>query len=339
MSSETIIEPLQNESKRSTKKRTWWARFDRYNGKILTLTPRKLSDFNPDTEMVAEVDNPICRDILRGKVKKTDYAVLWDYKTETWNLDVKSTTLVIKPRDNKLKPARDDLSPENSDMYLRIFKNDYAILVSVNLKNIAETMNLADIGFISTSGKNLLDLYLTRKNDPDYLIEVIPINTEQLINDTKILIKLPESITRVIDWENMSVYTKPVFKNYGIEYSVGHSNENISSSNTILKTATNSQKTADINIYVDNDQIHFESTLRENQMYYFDGRTKFNIMVCDTEIDRYVGGLELNTARLISNQKYSIPKPASWPDRPLLIYRNKYLRLNYTGEKNVYAEH
>ena len=340
MSNEITTEPLLSESKKSTRpKKTWWVRFDRYNGKILTLTQRKISEYTPETEMVAEVDNPICRDILRGKVKKTNYAVLWDFKKECWNLDVKSTTLVITPRDNKLKPIRDDVSPENCDLYVRLFKKDNSLLVSVNLKNIAETMNLADIGFISTTANNLLDLYLTRKNDPDYLVQIVPVNAEQLISDTKMLIKLPEDITRVIDWENMSVYTKPVFKTYGIEYSSGYTKQDIGESNTILKKAEFDSKISDINIYVVNNEIYFDSSLRENQMYYFDGRTKFNIVVCDQEIDRYVGCLELNTARLCSDKKYVIPKPENWPERPLLIYKNKYLKMSYTGEKNVYAEH
>ena len=289
--------------------------------------------------MVAEVDNPICRDIVKGKVRKNKFAVLWDYKNERWNLDVKSTTLVIRPHGNKLNPIQDTESPENCDLYVRVFKKDHALLVSVNLKNIAETMNLADISFISASEDHLLDLYITRKNDPDYLISVVPVDPETLMQHTKILIELPESTAKLIDWENVSFYTKPVFKNYGIEFNSGKSDVNIGSNHQILRKSNDQAEISDINIYILNDQLHFESSLKENQMYYFDGKTKFNVLVCDQEIDNYVGCLELNTARLVSDRSYTIPRPSNWPDAPLLIYKNRYLRISYTGEKNVHAEH
>lgn len=318
-------------------KKTWWVKFDKFNGRIITVTQRQIKEFQ-DSEEVAQIDNTLCRDILKGRVNKNNYAIFWDYKTEEWKMDVKSTTLVLKPRDNKLLPIQLDRSPEYSDLYLRVFKKENIIMISVDLKNIAETMNLADINFISNDDSNLLDIYLTRKNDPDYLIDIIPVSAEQLIKNTRMIVELSEKTAKLIDWENTSIYTKPVFKNYAMEYVSGNVESTVDKSSKTLKQAQPTTEGSDINIYIDNDKLCFNSALSENQLYYFGSKPKFNLTVSDGEIDRFVGVLELSTIKLCSNQTYTIKKPSNWPQNPVLAYKNKHVTISYTGEKNV-SEH
>jgi hypothetical protein len=334
MNTETITAQHSNQLPKSNRK--WWVKFSKNNGRILTLTPREIKDY-ADTELVVQVDNPICRDILKGTANKNNYAILWDYKSEEWKLDVKSTTLVMRPRDNKLVPIQTNKSPDICDMYLKVFKNENTILVSVDLKNIAETMNLADIHFISSEDEShLLNIFLTRKNDPDYLITSIPISAEELIKEEKLLIELPEDVVKLIDWENTSVYTKPIFSTYGMEYSNSQV-KTISEKNfLVIRKSTATPEFCDINICIVNGKLEIKSSLAENQIYYFKGKTKFNLLVSDAEIDRFVGNIELNTAKLCSKDVHYIPIPDFWPDRPILTFKSKYATVSYTGEQDAH---
>lgn len=332
MSSETIIEPLL-----SKVARTWWVRFQKHNGKLISITPRQINDSILDkNELLAEVNNPVCRDIIRGSKSKKDYAILWDFKNECWCLDVKSTTLELKPVDNKLRPIPESTAKEVCDLHVTLYKNDRTVLVYANLRNITESMNLADISFISASESKLLDLYITKKNDPDYLVHIINVDAEQLINYERTLVTLPEDISKIIDWDNISIYTKPVFQNYGLEIRRGNGKDSqVNSDKHTLYSANYQEEESDINIYVLNDKLCFDSKLNENHIHYFGGRTKFNVLVCDQQIDHFVGNIELDVAAICGERIYKFDLPDDWPDNPLIVHRNKKVRISYTGEKNA----
>ena len=332
MNNETILKPLPSREKSS---RTWWVLFNKINGKISTISPRKINQgvIKNDDELIAEVNNPVCKDILKGKKNKNKYSVLWDFKNECWNLDIKSTTLVIRPNDNKLTPIDIGNPKEACDIHITFFRQDFTLLISANLKNIAETMNLADIGFISTSENKLLDLFITKRNDPDYLVHIVPVNPEELLNQQRILVKLPQEINKVIDWDNISIYTKPVFKTYGLDVYNGSGLQDSESRNKrVLHVGNFTRESSDINIYIHNEELYIDSKLTDTQMSYFGGKTKFNILVCDQEIDNLIGNLELNVSTLCGRKEYKLPIPKNWPKTPLLVHRNKKIKVSYTGD-------
>jgi hypothetical protein len=332
MNNETITEPLPSKTAR-----TWWVKFQKQNGKLISVTPRKVnSSILEDTELLAEVDNPVCRDIIKGRKSKKDFAVLWDFKKECWSLDVKSTTLKLKPNDNKLTPISESIPKDICDLHVTLYKKDRTVLIYANLNNIIESMNLADISFISESESKLLDLYITKKNDPDYLVHIVNVNAQQLIKYERTMVTLPSEISKIIDWDNISIYTKPVFKNYGLEIRRGAGKESqIDTDKYCLYSANYQESESDINIYVLNDKLVFHSNLNENHLQYFGGKTKFNILVCDQEIDRFVGNIELDVVALCGDRDYKIDLPQDWPQNALIVHRNKKVRLSYTGERNV----
>ena len=197
------------------------------------------------------------------------------------------------------------------------------------------TMNLADIQLISgAEGTSLLDIFLTKKNDPDYLIACLPVNALDLIQEEKVLIELPDDIIKLIEWDNISIYTKPIFDNYGLEYSVGKTAPPRNNSVDITQ-AQNNPEYCDINMYVVNKNLVVKSLLTDNQLYYFRSLNKFNIVVSDTEVDRYVGNIELSTIDICNGVTQYIPLPAFWPDRPILTFKSNYATISYTGENNA----
>lgn len=332
MSSETITEPLPNKSKR-----TWWVRFQKLNGKLVSITPKKYSsDLLGKDELLAEVDNPVCKEILRGHKSKKEYAILWDYKNDCWNLDKKSTTLNLKPTDNKLFPIQEYLDKDLCDLHVTLYTQDRTVLIYANLRRIAESMNLADISYISTTESKLLDLYITKKNDPDYLVHVLHVDAKKLINNERYMLNLSSDINKIIDWDNISIYTKPVFRNYGFDIRKG-SGKNVKnkSNNHILMSSNFDKENADINIYIHNDKLCFGSAFNENHINYFNGKTKFNMLVCDQTVDHFVGNIELDVTLLCREKVYMMDLPDFWPADPLIVHKSNQVRISYTGEKDA----
>lgn len=335
MNNETITEPSPS---KTPAKRTWWVTFNKDNGKILSVTPRRSPGIDlKENQLLAEIDNPVCRDIVKGKVSKNKYAIMWDHETDSWSLDKKSNTLKLTPTHHKLLPMQENNIYDVCDLHVTVFKKDFMLLVNVNLKNIKINMNLSDIAYISSSSTKLLDLYITRKNDPDYLIHIIPIDAEQLIKNQAMVVSIDQDANKIIDWNNVSIYTKPVFKNYGMEIKAGsgaNSDKALNKKKTIYKNEIIDDNT-DINIYTVNDgTVRVVSNFNKDQFGMFGGKTKFNIIVCNNNIDMLVGGLELDVAALTSGKEIKIERPDFWPDQPLLLHRLKKIKLSYTGEKN-----
>lgn len=61
-----------------------------------------------------------------------------------------------------------------------------------------------------------MDIYITKKNDPDYLIDSISVNPLELFQTGKQVTDLNEEITSQVDWSEISLYTKPVFKKISV---------------------------------------------------------------------------------------------------------------------------
>lgn len=329
MNKETISDTL------TKNKIPYWIKFDKQNGKIKKISSSPITDFN-DNQRVIESDNSICRDLLKGKVNRRNYAVLWDPIENLWKVDVKSSTLVIKPLSNRLTPVRLDISPLSTDIHIAISKLTGTVKLTANLQQIAKHLNLSSIQQIVSDDTGLIDLYFTRKNDPDYLIQVLSVNAEELILNKETITQIDKNFLDVIDWTNVSLYTKPIFKLYSLEFLESSIVVNNDKQLGQISKATSKNNTndTDINIYVVNDKVVIKSNLTHQQLYYFKGKKTFPIYISDNEIDNYITTLKLNTLDLCNNNVTELDKPWYWPDKPFITYKHPKLRINYhNGEQ------
>ena len=83
----------------------------------------------------------------------------------------------------------------------------------------------------------------------------------------------------------------------------------------------------DINIKVVDNTLNITSELNESQLYYFGGKNSLKIVVCDTVVDNFVGAFEIKVDQLLRN-KANTTIDFKWPKKPLLIYKNNYLKLS-----------
>ena len=315
---------------KKVKPRSYFIVFDKTTGKILRINNSTVNINNPDHVQMTTA-NPICKKLIKGEASLKKYGIIWDIVNEKWEIDLRSTTLIIESTDNKLTPFIKDLDPTTSEIFVNVFYDDKRIVVEANINNISSIKNLSEIRDISTTEVNLLDIFVTRKNDPDYLIDIINIDPLALFKDGTQTIIPKDKFNKLVDWENISLYAASVFKNYGWSLLSRHSTKS-TFTNRILQLS-NIEEDNNININVVDNVMHIKSNLAESELYYFGGSNKLRIVVCDNHPDKLVGAFEIPVKQLLHDTS-KLKLNFKWPENPILLYKNDYLAVSTTGENN-----
>ena len=314
--------------------RKWWIKFIKQTGKIMSISSKRITEFN-DSESILETESQICRDLVRGRKNKNNYAVLWDPLNNIWTIDTKSDTLVIKTRSNKLEQVSPYIAPIDTDLHASISKTTGEIKVSVNLERIATHLHLSKIKNLITEDNKLIDLYLTKKNNPDCLIKIVNLDSEELIIRGYTIAEIGNDITATLDWTDISLYTKPYFEKYSMDFvstSLNDTPTDIPITNIQRASLVeNSDTDAEINIQVLNGNIVIRSNLTTQQLYFFK-KKKLILHICNNSIDYYIGTITLDAKDICSNKDIIFKAPSFWPESPLITFKNSKIRIHYHME-------
>jgi hypothetical protein len=324
MVTETLTESQQNDS------RTYYIVFDT-DGNIRKINSSPVGKLADPTLTQIESNNPVCKKLIKGQASVKKYGIIWDLVNDKWNIGRRSTKLILESSDNKLLPFKQNVDKKDTELFVDIHYNDHTAVVHANKVNIQAIKNLSDIQEISTNKTDLLDIYVTKKNDPDYLITVINIDPLTLFKDGAQTVQLDEKITKHVDWSNISMYAKPVFENYGFKLLATRSIAKSAGSNKILRQASTDEKTS-ININVVDNQLTVNSDLTKDLLYFFEGSSVLKFIVCNEQPDNFVGAVSVPVNLLIDNNTITTTIDFKWPEKPLLLYKSNYITLS-TGEK------
>lgn len=305
----------------------WYIRFNKLSGRILSIGPRVLS-VTTDDEDVAVTDNQICKDLITGRRNMSKFAVHWDEVNDKWEVDVKSSVIELKTNGNKLNQFVEGENPSACDLYAKVIRTENKITLRVNFMTIRDTLNLGQISSIKNEQTTLLDLYICKKNDPDQLIGIIPIDAVTLFKRHSLSVNVPTDILRHINsWDEVSIFSKPVFKTYGVEFT----DVNNSKDNATLHQTTNTTDSSHINMYVLSDKLIISSSLTKATKHYLGNVRDLKMHVSNKNVDNYVTTLTLNTAKLLMYNKLEIDLPSNWPSHPVFTFKNTELTVNYMG--------
>ena len=305
----------------------WYIRFNKLSGRILSIGPRAFS-VTTDDEDVAVTDNQICKDLITGRRNMSKFAVHWDEVNDKWEVDVKSSVIELKTNGNKLNQFVEGENPSACDLYAKVIRTENKITLRVNFMTIRDTLNLGQISSIKNEQTTLLDLYICKKNDPDQLIGIIPIDAVTLFKRHSLSVNVPTDILRHINsWDEVSIFSKPVFKTYGVEFT----DVNNSKDNATLHQTTNTTDSSHINMYVLSDKLIISSSLTKATKHYLGNVRDLKMHVSNKNVDNYVTTLTLNTAKLLMYNKLEIDLPSNWPSHPVFTFKNTELTVNYMG--------
>lgn len=281
-----------------------------------------------DDEDVAVTDNQICKDLITGRRNMSKFAVHWDEVNDKWEVDVKSSVIELKTNGNKLNQFVEGENPSACDLYAKVIRTENKITLRVNFMTIRDTLNLGQISSIKNEQTTLLDLYICKKNDPDQLIGIIPIDAVTLFKRHSLSVNVPTDILRHINsWDEVSIFSKPVFKTYGVEFT----DVNNSKDNATLHQTTNTTDSSHINMYVLSDKLIISSSLTKATKHYLGNVRDLKMHVSNKNVDNYVTTLTLNTAKLLMYNKLEIDLPSNWPSHPVFTFKNTELTVNYMG--------
>ena len=327
-----VTETLTTAQASVSKPRSYFIVFNKDTSKILristTKAPTSEAQLYDQNCIQFETKNPVCKAITKGTASLKKHAVVWDIVNDKWDIDTRSTTLIIESRHNKLTPFIKDMDPTTSEIFVKVFYDQKRVVVEANNKNIASIKNLSAITEISNTETKLLDIYITRKNDPDYLINTISVDPLTLFKHEKQNIAFKESLNAQVDWQNISLYAKSVFIKYGWSL-LSSDNVQTTKSNRLLQQSNVVDKN-NININVVDNVLHIKSKIQESELYYFGGKKKLQVVVCSENIDNFVGAFEIAVDQLL-NETSKLDISFNWPDKPVLLYKNDYLAIG-TGK-------
>ena len=311
-------------------KRRYYIVFEKHSGKIKTISNSPNTIKDPENLMEAESWNPVCKRIIKGQASLKRYGMIWDMINQHWDIDFRSTTLIIEAKHNKLIPFKFGMDPTATELFAKVFYEDGKILIEANKENIRGLKNLSDITEIASSENKLLDIYITRKNDPDYLISSINVDPLTLFKHGKQIVNLPLAVNESADWTNISLYAKTVFNNYG--WSLAKSivrTQDFLGTNRVLQS--NVKEKSNININVVDNIAHIDSDIRDSELYYFKGKKELKFVVCDHSIDHLVGAFEIPVSEILQN-KSQVNLSFKWPEDPLIVFKNNYVTVSTNGE-------
>ena len=313
-------------------KTPWWIKYQTDTGKVIGLSSNELKSTNKK-HGVTTTYNELCRKLIRGTVPFKACSVVWDVESEAWDIDLKQDVLSINQSNTNFLYQIQEKPATKSDVLIRVYKKEHIVEVSVNIENIKKSMNLTAINDIANKENALLNLYFTKKNDPDYLIQSVEVDPLLLFKRKTVQFKLPT------DWDDVSLFTRPIFKNYSLEiferYIPTRLAENKS---TLLQHSVTSDKDAHLLITAANNTIHIHSNLDAKQSYLLDTHkftdSMLQFLVCDESIDNFVGAFEVPAKHIINEDDISIDVDFDIPLKPLFIFKNKHIAVNFTGDSN-----
>lgn len=91
------------------------------------------------------------------------------------------------------------------DIKLSLGKSTLTITAHANLLKQYEDVNISDA---IIKGRKILPFYITTKNDPSFMLRTVNISLEDLLQNKKIVLNMPE------DFRGSSVFTLKLFDNY-----------------------------------------------------------------------------------------------------------------------------
>lgn len=319
---------------KSDLKPRWWIKFNSDTGRIIRITPREIVDSDDEVLKVIKTDSEICSEVLSGRLSLKKCGMIWDIENEKWSIEKRTSNLVLRNLSGQLFQIR-GTDPAKSDISLNIYKDSNTLEVKINLSVIKQTMNLMDIETVSRTSDALLNLYFTKLNDPDYLIKIAEIDPMLLFKKRSVIIKL-DDVAKYADWSNISIFTRPIFKKYSLEISDKKVNTAFTQDKrNILQTVITKEK-IDAHLYIipHKGTLKILSEVHADQDYVFESKKTLQFLVCNSNIDELVGGFTVDIDELKTNNTLTLDIPFRMPHDPLILYKNKYLSVNYLGDNN-----
>lgn len=213
-----IVKPVHSQLVKEKQKEEvlhkWCVYFDEVTEEIITVTNRPKN--NIDYPYLLTTSND-AKDILTGILNPQKYCVI--EVSEGYKLVEKSEGIRIKSAENFLSVL--PKAKSNKDVNVIFYINSWKMEVNFNQDTLYKMTGRRyhkDIAInAETDGKyDNVVLFLIKKNDPNFLLDTIEIDTKELVQDGYVLYDLHD-LRSTCGLGEIDVLTKKIFKSYGVK--------------------------------------------------------------------------------------------------------------------------
>jgi len=306
----------------------WWVEFNPETGKIFRISPREIK--SREGFVVFETNNSLCEKIITGSFNTRNCFIAHNEEDNTWDISEKSSTIIFDNDTTVLYNITESGLISNKEVMVNIYKKQGLVDIILNKQLITNKFNLHDIKQIKQQGGDHFTLYITRKNNPDYLLEVLSVNTLELFENNRVRLQ-----SKFIndEWQGISIYTRPVLSLYGIEYYEDIlDTDEINFRNRITNVAS---VTGSYHVGISNYRgrsVIIKRNIIEGFEQAMSNIKSFDLVICDNDVDNFVGGIRIKPQELLNNSEIKLNLKFVFPNKPVILYKNKRIAVKYLGE-------
>lgn len=304
---------------------SWWVHFKPETGKITGISSRKINA-HPGYQVI-ESHNELLQEIARGVRTKRDFVVRKSFIDEQFIVLDKHSKLISTDFNITLVPAG---NIEDAIVHLIINTETKTAQFQINYSELRN--NISDVQFDEYVGNNAvcLDYYIVDKRNPDNLIAKIPVDKTELLTRGIYQTEIPD-IAEMLKYNQINIKTRNIFStNYSI------SKQKITPNEKRLLIQTSDGQPGHVSVMPTTGGINVTSSLTYTEKYFQNNKKNLQILVCNANIDNVIGGFKLPFSKLYnSTEVIYVPLDFDLPDDVLLVYQNKFIKLEYQETRNV----
>jgi len=311
------------------KQRKFFVYYNDADGRIVKIS-KKLIPETANPYVITE--NAVCSKIISGKENSAWWCVHYDDETNEPAFMHKKDVAGLRAPENLLyKIPKNRVS---NDINIKLYPQDNIVTVNVSYQTKQKLLWGIKMNDLTNPQGSKMNLYITKRNNPDFLINQIIIDPLELVRENTVAVRLKHSIERYVDISDIDIYTMRLFDSYG--YDIG--NEYVPTYNTNQRRI-NISKLEEIN--------HIVVTRRNNGTFYIRGtqdlyktlpNKRLHLFFVDATIEdnidqRFIGSLDINSRDL--SGKTVQYRSLHLPEKYKVVHQYPNLVIGETHEHDI----
>tara|TARA_B100000965_G_scaffold243736_1_gene204542 strand:- start:22991 stop:23944 length:954 start_codon:yes stop_codon:yes gene_type:complete len=152
--------------------------------------------------------------IISGHLNKNLFCVNYNTDNDTVEFMHKKHAGNLSPLEDILFQIPLDHNSITSDVTIDLYPNNNILSMDISQqtkKRLTWGINVYDLK--NPQGSEL-NVYITKKDNPDHLIMQIVIDPMDLLTHERVIVEMPGELTRYVDYNDISIWTRRMFNTY-----------------------------------------------------------------------------------------------------------------------------
>jgi hypothetical protein len=317
MITDSVLKTVTLESKKQ-----FYVFYDEWTGAIIQIASIEQDDSDNPYLLT---DSYLAENILRGYENEKDYIVSFD--------DTNELTLVKKDNIVRLRSSETNLhqlakvKKDDWDIRVLVYAANNKLVIEVNPLSIRKLSNMTFNKKIIIDDNNDLSLYIVKHNNPDYLIDTIDVDAQELLDNGNIIYDIT-SIRKHVSLADLGFLTRRCFKNYYLDVLnsplniVQHSL--IKNFSYIHRHAVHGHEQGHINLTQKGNFLTFTTLLSSGELTDIGlHEDKLWVYLIGDTPDEYYGSIPINIREIKTKKKCTIKIQGSIQNYNLLHQKHK----------------